>query len=151
MTSRSCVPFLAIVLENIEKRKEDKDMARERSVTRTVTVAKAEAICMDITTMLPSTNTYELSGQYSDTGAILKALKKQYETDTFKVVSVKGVTEEVIMYGMPEIEFIAIAQRLDPVTRKPLKKEEAPEVQEEPAPDSPEAPINDTDKKKGGK
>ena len=39
-------------------------------------VTKAEAICMDITTMLPSTNTYELSGQYSDTDAILKALKK---------------------------------------------------------------------------
>lgn len=127
-------------------------MARERSVTRTVTVAKAEAICMDITTMLPTTNTYELSGQYSDTNAILKALKKQYETDTFKVVSVKGVTEEEIMYGMPEIEFIAIAQRLDPTTRKPLAKSEepAPEAKES-TPEAPEAPSKETDKKKGDK
>ena len=89
-------------------------MARERMVTRTVLVTTVEVMCLDITTAKAETVSYEISGSYPDFNSALKVLKKQYETDTFKVVAVQKTTENEILYGMSEIDFIKSAKVLPP-------------------------------------
>ena len=93
-------------------------MARERMVTRTINVTIVEAICMDITTVETSFRKLELTGETYDTSTALKALKKEYETDTFKVVAVNGLETIERMFGMKETDFIRLAVELDPETRK---------------------------------
>lgn len=96
-------------------------MARERMVTRTVNVTIVEAICMDIQTVETSFKKLELTGETYDSASALKALKKEYETDTFKVVAVNGLETTERMYGMKEVDFIQYAMELDPETRKALE------------------------------
>lgn len=93
-------------------------MARERMVTRTVVVTKCEALCVDVTTVETTVNSYDLCGNYSTVNDALKALKKAYETETFKVVVIQKMTENEVLYGMPELDFIKQAKVLDPETRK---------------------------------
>lgn len=89
-------------------------MARERMVTRTVVVTTVGTMCLNVVTAEVEINNYELSGSYSDFNTALKSLKKQYETDTFKVVAVQHMTEKEVLYGMKEIDFIKLAKVLPP-------------------------------------
>lgn len=89
-------------------------MARVRMVTRTVVVTVVEVMCVDVTTAGVQIKELELSGSFTDNETILKALKKLYETDTFKVVAVQDVDEKEVLYGMEEIEFIKLAKVLPP-------------------------------------
>lgn len=96
-------------------------MARERMVTRTVVVTNCEALCVDVTTVETTIKSYDLSGSYSTVDDALKALKKAYETDTFKVVAIQKMTENEVLYGMSELDFIKQAKVLDPETRKAVE------------------------------
>ena len=96
-------------------------MARERMVTRTVVVTKCEVLCVDVNTVETTVNNYDLSGNYSTTDDALKVLKKVYETDTFKVVAIQKMTENEVLYGMSELDFIKQAKVLDPETRKAVE------------------------------
>lgn len=87
-------------------------MARERMVTRTVELAVCETMCMDINTAEVTIMDYEIGGGITDKNALLKAIKKQYETDTFKCVAISSVDVKEILYGMPESEFIKLAKIL---------------------------------------
>ena len=89
-------------------------MARERMVTRTVVVTTVGTMCLDVTTAEVQILNYDLSGSYSDFNTALKALKKQYETDNFKLVAVQHMTEKEVLYGMKEIDFIKLAKILPP-------------------------------------
>lgn len=89
-------------------------MARERMVTRTVELTIAEVMTLDTTTAEVRVIPYEIGGGLTDPGAILKAVKKLYETDTFKCVAVQSVAVKEILYGMTEAEFIAHAKILPP-------------------------------------
>lgn len=107
-------------------------MARKQIVSRTVVGVEATCMVVDTVAGELSNKTYTLSGQYkikdkdgNDTGAyddkkILKALKKNYETDEIKIVNVVATAECNKLYGMWEEDFIANAMLLDPVTRKPI-------------------------------
>lgn len=53
-----------------------------------------------------------------------KHSKKEYETDTFKVVAIQKMEVHEEMYGLKEIDFLKVAQKLDPATRKLLDNEE---------------------------
>ena len=86
-------------------------MARERMVTRTVTIKKGLALCMDITTCETIVKEVKLTGDFPTDDAILKKAKKMYETDTFKVVAIRDIIDEEILYGMPELEFSPFFQR----------------------------------------
>lgn len=92
-------------------------MARERMVTRTVELTIAEVMTVDTTTAKVETIPYEIGGGLTEEKAILKAVKKLHETDTFKCVSVVNVSVKEILYGMPEIEFIKYASILPPRTK----------------------------------
>ena len=89
-------------------------MARERFVTRTVELSVCEVMCLNTVTAEVSVNTYEIGGGITDERALLKAVKKQYETDIFKCVSISNVTRKEILYGMPESQFIELATVLPP-------------------------------------
>ena len=92
-------------------------MARERMVTRTVELTIAEVMTLDTTTAKVETIAYEIGGGLTEEKAILKAVKKLHETDTFKCVSVQNVTIKEILYGMSEIDFINHAKVLPPRTK----------------------------------
>lgn len=89
-------------------------MARERMVTRTVELSVCEVMCMNTATAEVKINTYEIGGGLTDEKALLKAVKKLYETDTFKCVAISSVTQKEILYGMPESRFIELATILPP-------------------------------------
>lgn len=89
-------------------------MARERMVTRTIELSVCDVMCMNITTAEVKINTYEIGGGLTDEKAILKAIKKLYETDNFKCVAITNVTQKAILYGMPESRFIELATILPP-------------------------------------
>lgn len=99
-------------------------MARERMITRTINVSIVSAICMDITTVETVIRDFELTGETYNNESALKELKKLYETDTFKVVAVQTIETIEKMYGMREIDFLKVAQELDPTTRKMLDTED---------------------------
>lgn len=94
-------------------------MARERMVTRTVLTTECEVLCVNVSTVETTIQTFTLTGKQDNAEQILKSLKKEHETDTFKLVALQGdpVYKET-MYGMKEIDFINIAKKLDPETRK---------------------------------
>lgn len=92
-------------------------------VTRTVEITVATAMCVDVNAQTVSTVALELTGKVTNDTA-LKQLKKVYENDTFKVVSVTALTTREEMYGMTELEFIKIAKKLDPTTRAILSESE---------------------------
>lgn len=94
-------------------------MARERMVTRTVLTTECEVLCVNVSTVETTIKTFTLTGKQENVDQILKSLKKEHETGTFKLVALQGdpVYKET-MYGMKEIDFINIAKKLDPDTRK---------------------------------
>lgn len=91
-------------------------MARERMVTRTVESAVCEVMCLNTHTAEVKINTYILGGGLTDEKALLKAIKKLYETDEVKCVAITKITQQETLYGMPESKFIELAQVLPPRT-----------------------------------
>ena len=89
-------------------------MARERMVTRTVLLTTAEVMCVNVDTANVVVNSYELSGTFSDMDSVLKQLRKTYETENFKLVTIQNLTEREVLYGMSEVEFIKLAKELPP-------------------------------------
>lgn len=80
--------------------------------------------CVDTLTAEVSIKEFELSGETFTEEKALKALKKEYETDTFKVVTIQKMKAHEEMYGLKEIDFLKVAQKLDPTTRKALESKE---------------------------
>ena len=99
-------------------------MARERMITRTINVTVIEAMCIDTLTVEVSIKELELTGETFTEEKALKALKKEYETETFKVVAIQKMEVHEEMYGLKEIDFLKVAQKLDTATRKILESEE---------------------------
>ena len=89
-------------------------MARERMVTRTVELSVCEVMCMDIKTAEVEVCTFEIGGGLTDEKALLKAVRKMAETDTFKCVAISNVYQREILYGMPESMFINLATIMPP-------------------------------------
>ena len=98
-------------------------MARERMVTRTVMVTVAEVMCLNVTNAEVQIIKYEMSGTYADTNALLKALKKVYETEEHKLVAVQEVDEKEVLYGMKEVDFIKLATILPPRSSKEVEEQ----------------------------
>lgn len=99
-------------------------MARVRMITRTINVTTLEAMCVDTSTAEVSIKELELTGETFTEEKALKVLKKEYETDTLKVVTIQNMEVHEEMYGVKEIDFLKVAQKLDPATRKALENEE---------------------------
>lgn len=99
-------------------------MSRTRMVTRTINVTAIEVMCVDTLSAEVSIKEVELTGGPFTEEKLLKELKKEYDTDTFKVVAIQKMEVHEEMYGLKEIDFLKVAQKLDPITRKVLESEE---------------------------
>lgn len=93
-------------------------------VTCTINVTVVGALCVDTSTAEVIVKTLKLTGETFTVEKALKELKKEYETDTFKVVSIQKMDVYEEMYVLKEIDFLKVAQKLDPATRKLLENEE---------------------------
>lgn len=118
-------------------------------VTRTVTGTEAEVKVVVISNDEITTIKVTVGGEFTDNDKLLKAIKKETETDDLKVLSIINTTKIDKCYGMLESEFIKLAKELDPETRKALETEDTEadteateETTEEPTPvtDPTEAP-----------
>ena len=93
-------------------------MAREPMVTRTIKTTVVSALCLNIETAEPHTETFTMPRRYKDEATLLSKVKAKYDTDNVKVVSLVEVHEQETLYGMTEIDFVKSAQVLSPRTAK---------------------------------
>lgn len=77
-------------------------------IKHTITQTIAEVMAIDVTNSEVSIIETKIGGVYTDT-ELLKALKKIYETDTYKLVHIESNMHEEILLGMPESKFIECA------------------------------------------
>lgn len=89
-------------------------MARVAMVTRTITTAEVEVLCMNIETVAVETKTFNLLGGVSTEELMMKQIKTKFETDTLKPVHIQKMTEFETLYGMTEEDFIKVAKVLPP-------------------------------------
>ena len=101
-------------------------MARKPIVSRTIATTEVVALCINLQTQETFNKKFILSGTYKDNKAILKTLQKQ-DTDEVKAVHVVDSKQVENLYGMAEEEFISLADKLDPQTRKPFEQAEVTE------------------------
>lgn len=121
-------------------------MARKRMVTRTVTGTEAEIQIVTISASEITTIKHTVGGEFTDNDKLLKAIKKEVETDDIKVLQILTTTKIDKCYGMLESEFIKLAKELDPETRKALENEETEATEET----TEEAPTEEAPKRKRG-
>ena len=99
-------------------------MARKRMVTRTVTGTEAEVKVVVISKDEITNIKVTVGGEFTDNDKLLKAIKKETETEDLKVLAIVTTTKIDKCYGMLESDFIKLAKELDPETRKALETEE---------------------------
>ena len=127
-------------------------MARKRMVTRTVTGTEAEVKVVVISANEITNIKVTVGGEFTDNEKLLKAIKKETETEDLKVLAIVTTTKIDKCYGMLESDFIKLAKELDPETRKALETEETEteaytEATEE---TTEEAPTEEAPKRKRG-
>ena len=86
-------------------------MKRERMVTRTIKSACVEVMTIDTTTAEVEIIVYTTEPQENE-DKYLKVLRKEFETDNFKLVKIERVQIYENLYGMTEKEFIEYAKIL---------------------------------------
>ena len=86
-------------------------MAKERMVTRTLTITTVEVMTVDITTATTGKSVYDIVGDHTFDTA-LKVVKELYETDAAKIVTITELVLNDYLYGMPESDFIKMAKIL---------------------------------------
>lgn len=86
-------------------------MPRPKEITRTLKITQVTALMLNVETAEPFNETFNLEGTYKNDEAILKALKKEYEDEVYKVVHI--VATEVITkkLSMPIQFFIELTTR----------------------------------------
>lgn len=88
-------------------------MARTRMVTRTINQVTAEVMTLNVKTAEVSINSYTIGGKYEE-AELLEKLKGIFETEEVKLVHIESVSEEEVLLGMTEDEFIRNAKVLPP-------------------------------------
>ena len=91
---------------------------RESMVTRTVIGTKVTALAMDTNTCEPSNVTYEIGGSYVNDEKLLNKVRKEHDTEDFKIVKIVNVEQFEKRYGMKEADFIANAVELEPLPKR---------------------------------
>lgn len=127
-------------------------MARKRMVTRTVTGTEAEVKVVVISENEITNIKVTVGGEFTDNDKLLKAIKKETETEDLKVLAIVTSTKIDKCYGMLESDFIKLAKELDPETRKALETEETETEADTEATEetTEEAPTEEAPKRKRG-
>ena len=96
-------------------------MARAPMVTRELIGTEATVLVVDTVNATTDYKHVTIQGKYKTTEHLLKAIKKIYETDTYRIVKVIDAKEVHKLYGMATEQFYTHAIELDPETRKPIE------------------------------
>lgn len=91
---------------------------RESMVTRTILGTKVTVLVMDTNTCEPSNVTYEIGGQHTNDEKLLNKVRKEHDTEDFKIVKILAVEPFEKRYGMKESDFIAHAAMLEPLLKR---------------------------------
>lgn len=97
---------------------------KEKMITRTIATAKVDVLVCDMATASTETLSFTTAPE-ADQNKLLRRLKKQHETEQVKLVGIIAYEEEEKLYGIPESQFIAIAQELPPRQAKVQEDEES--------------------------
>ena len=79
-------------------------MARERMITRTIKSADVDVMTIDTTTAEVRVIPFTVEPQENEE-KYLKVLRKEHETESFKLVKVESIEIYEGLYGMTEKEF----------------------------------------------
>lgn len=90
---------------------------RESMVTRTILGTKVTVLAMDTVSCEPSNVTYEIGGQHISDEKLLQKVRKEHDTEDFKIVKILAVEPFEKRYGMKESDFIAHAAELEPLPK----------------------------------
>ena len=129
-------------------------MGRIAMVTRTINFTQVTALTVDVVAQATATQVFTLSGTFADNDKLIKALKKEYESDTVKIVSVIDADVQERLYGMTEQEFMSLAKVLPPRKTYGINEQEqdAPIIEVEQEQEQPvEQPQNNKKGKRKGK
>lgn len=85
----------------------------KRMVTRTVSLNTYTVRTLNVETAEVRDIDYVVGTTYKDADA-LKLLQREHETDTLKLCAIVNHTQQEILYGMSEQDFIAHAEVLPP-------------------------------------
>lgn len=85
----------------------------KRMVTRTVSLNTYTVRTLNVETAEARDIDYVVGTTYKDADA-LKLLQREHETDTLKLCAIVNHTQQEILYGMTEQDFIAHAEILPP-------------------------------------
>ena len=96
-------------------------MARAPMVTRELIGTEANVLVVDTANAATDYKQFTIQGKYKTTEHLLKAIKKVYETDAYRIVKVIDAKEVHKLYGMAAEQFYTHAIELDPETRKPIE------------------------------
>lgn len=96
---------------------------RKPMVTRTIISTQVTALCVNPQTANTFEQEFVLTGKIADKDKALKKLSKLYNTNDCTIVAIRELKEVNELYGMDEVDFIAGAKILDPVTRKMIETE----------------------------
>lgn len=88
-------------------------MARERMVTRTITVTTYSVLGINLDTQKAETRTAEISGGV-DAKTAEKLVREYYANTPFAIALISPANTIDVLYGMPESEFIKFAKPLPP-------------------------------------
>lgn len=82
-------------------------------VTRTITTTEVQALCVNIETTDVFIQSFTFTTLIKDEKTMIKNAQSQCK-DNIKVVTIKDVKENEILYGMSEMDFIKLAKVLPP-------------------------------------
>ena len=97
-------------------------MAREKMVTRTLTITTVELMTVEISTSTIGTARFDIVGEHTFDTA-LKAVKELYETENIKIVTITDLVLNDYLYSMPESDFIKMAKILPPRNKTKVGEE----------------------------
>ena len=98
-------------------------MAKERMVTRTINVTLADCMMCNVRTATVTRATLEVVGKLSGE-ALLAEVRKTYDDEENKVVSVITAEVEERLYGLPEVLFMTMGTLLPPRAKAESEGEE---------------------------
>lgn len=88
-------------------------MARERMITRTITVTTYEVLGIDLNTLKTETRKVTVPGKV-DGKIAEKLIKEGFADEQFAVALISKVNVSDVLYGMPEEDFIKYAAVIPP-------------------------------------
>ena len=103
-------------------------MARERIVSRTISATVYTVLTVTIPENTVANKEFTLSSVSDNIKPekLMSLLKKNYETDTCKLVSIISQNTVMKRYGMPEVDFLKYAKEMPLLPSADEKEEEAP-------------------------